>query len=114
MQAEDGLNKTRDAGGQAPELAEESPGSEGGDGLLDEGPDLGVGPVDGLLACGKAVPTAAVRSADRTVGTLVALVRPAGDACLGESISERFQRGYRSGDRGGMGSECATDRAPCR
>jgi hypothetical protein len=40
MEGEDGLDKARDAGGRAAELAEEPPGLEGGDGLFHEGPDL--------------------------------------------------------------------------
>jgi hypothetical protein len=56
MQAEDGLDEARDAGGRATDLAEESPGLEGGDGMLDVGSDLRVGPVDGLLTTGKRLP----------------------------------------------------------
>lgn len=62
MQGQDGLDEARDAGGRAPQLAEESPGLEGGDGPLDQGPDLRVGPVDGLLACGEILPTTLTRS----------------------------------------------------
>lgn len=39
MQAEDGLDEDSNAGSPATEPAEESPGLEGGDGLLDERPD---------------------------------------------------------------------------
>lgn len=49
MQEEDGLDEAGDPGGRAAELAQEPPAFEGGDGLLDQGPDLGVGPVDRLL-----------------------------------------------------------------
>lgn len=35
MQAEDGLDEARDVGGGAPELAEESSGFGGSDGLFD-------------------------------------------------------------------------------
>lgn len=76
MQGEDSLNKARDAGGRAAELAEKPPGLEGGDGLLDQGPDLRVGPVDGLLACGQRLPPAAVGNTDRAPGSLVSLVGP--------------------------------------
>lgn len=85
MQGEDGLDETRDAGGGASELAEAPPGFEGGDGLLNEGPDLRVGPVDGLLASGERLPSAAVGNPDGACGTLVSLVRPAGDVGLAES-----------------------------
>ncbi|GGS74224.1 hypothetical protein GCM10010285_61250 [Streptomyces pseudogriseolus] len=44
MQAEDGLNEAGNAGGRAPQSAEEPPGLEGGDSLLDQGPDLRMGP----------------------------------------------------------------------
>jgi hypothetical protein len=47
-----------------------------------------MGPVDGLLAGGKAVPSAAVRETDCAACALVALVRPAGDAGLGESVDD--------------------------
>lgn len=36
MQGEDGLDKSGDAGGEAPKLAQEPPGLEGGHGLFDE------------------------------------------------------------------------------
>lgn len=74
MQGEDSLNKARDAGGRAAE--EKPPGLEGGDGLLDQGPDLRVGPVDGLLACGQRLPPAAVGNTGRAPGSLVSLVGP--------------------------------------
>lgn len=57
MRGEDGLDEVGDSSGRAAELAEEPPGLEGGHGLLDEGADLGVGPVDRLLTGGKG-PTA--------------------------------------------------------
>lgn len=85
MQAEDGLDEAGNAVGRAAELAEESPGLEGGDGLLDQGSDLRVGPVDGLLARGKRLPPSPVRDADRTRGTSVTLVGPADDAGLRKS-----------------------------
>lgn len=84
MQAEDSLDEARDPGGRAAKLAEESPGLEGGDGLLDEGTDPRVGPVDCLLTCGERLPPASVGNTDRVSGTLIALVRPAVGASLGE------------------------------
>lgn len=48
MRGEDGLKEVGDTSGRAPEPAEESPGFEGGHGLLDECADLDAGPVDGL------------------------------------------------------------------
>jgi hypothetical protein len=59
MQGEDRLNEARDASGRAAELAEQPPGLEGGDGLLDECSDLRVGPVDRLLSCGEGLPPSA-------------------------------------------------------
>ncbi|GED90101.1 hypothetical protein TNCT6_71860 [Streptomyces sp. 6-11-2] len=73
MQSEGGLDEARDAGGRAAELAEEQPGLEGGDRLLDEGPDICGGSVDGLLACRDRLPTAAVGDTDRASGALVSL-----------------------------------------
>jgi len=60
MEDEDGLDEACDPGRRAAEFTEEAPGLEGGDGLLDQCADLCVGPVDGLLAGGEAVPSAAV------------------------------------------------------
>lgn len=88
MEGEDGLDEARDPGRRAAEFAEEPPGLEGGDGLLDQCPDLRMGPVDGLLTSGKAVPSAAVRETDRAACALVALVRPAVDAGLGEGVDD--------------------------
>lgn len=45
MEGEDGLDEAGDPGGRAPQFAQEPPGLEGGDGLLDEGPDLRAGHV---------------------------------------------------------------------
>lgn len=50
MKGEYGLDEAGDPGSRAPQFAEEAPGLEGGDGLLDEGSDLGAGPVHRLLA----------------------------------------------------------------
>jgi len=73
MQAEDGLDETGDAGGRAPDLAEDPPGFEGRDGPFDEGADLRVGPVGCLLTGGKCLPSAAVGNPDRAACALVAL-----------------------------------------
>ena len=81
MKGEDGSDEAGDPGGRAPQFAEEPPGLEGGDGLLDEGPDLCVGPVHRLLACGEDLPPSPARDADRAAGAPVALVRPAGHTC---------------------------------
>ena len=86
LEDQDGLDEARDPSRRAAEFAEEAPGLEGGDGLLDQCTDLRVGPVDGLLAGGEAVPSAAVRETNCAACALVALVRPAGEACLGESV----------------------------
>ena len=88
MQAEDSLDEARDPSGRATELAEESPGLEGGDGLLDAGTNPRVGPVDCLLTCGERLPPASVGNTDRASGTLIALVRPAVGACLGERVDD--------------------------
>ncbi len=64
MQAEDGLIEAGDAGGRAAQLAEEPPGLEGGDNLLDEGPDLRVRPIHGLLTDGKSLPPPPVGNLD--------------------------------------------------
>lgn len=53
MEGEGGLDEGGDAGGRVSEFAEESSGFEGGHGLFDESADLGLGPVHGLLTCGK-------------------------------------------------------------
>jgi hypothetical protein len=55
MKGEDGLDESGDPGGRAPQFAQEPPGREGGDGLLDEGPNPCVGPVHRPLACGEGV-----------------------------------------------------------
>ena len=56
MQGEDSLDEAGDAGDRAAELVREAPELEGGDGLLDESPDLRVGPVDHLLTGEKSRP----------------------------------------------------------
>lgn len=86
MEGEDGLDEARDASRRALEFMEESPGLERGDGLFDQRPALHVGPVEGLLAFGKAVPSAVVGEADRAACALVTLFRPAVDAGLGEDV----------------------------
>lgn len=88
MKGEDGLDEAGDPGGRASQFAEESPGLEGGDGLLDEGPDLRVGPVHRLLACGEGLPPSPARDADRAAGTSVSLVGPARDTGLGEGADD--------------------------
>ncbi len=88
MKGEDGLDEAGDPGGRAPQFAEEPPGLEGGDGLLDVGPDLCVGSVHRLLACGEGLLPAPARDADRAAGIPVALVGPALDARLGESVDD--------------------------
>src|ERR1044072_3844503 len=88
MRGEDGLDEAGDPGCRAAESAEESPGLEGGDGLFDQGGDLGLRPVDGLLASGQLVPSAAVGVTDGAAGALVALVRPAVDADLGQGVDD--------------------------
>lgn len=57
MQGEDALDEGGDPGGDAPDLAQESPVLEGGHGLFNECADLGVGPIHGLLT-GKKSPIA--------------------------------------------------------
>ncbi len=52
-----------------------------------------MGPIDGLLTSGKAVPPAAVRETDRAACTLVPLVRPAVDAGLGEGVDDAVLAG---------------------
>jgi hypothetical protein len=79
MEGEYGLGEARDPGRGAAELAEESPGLEGGDGLFDQCPDLGVGPIDDLLSGGEAVPSAAVREMGRA-------------ACVLQRINEHLVR----------------------
>lgn len=93
MQGEDSLDNVRDAGGRAAELAEETPGLEGGDGLPGQGPDLRVGPVDGLLACGQRLPPAAAGNTDRTPGSSVSLVGPADNADPCESVDDTVLAG---------------------
>lgn len=100
MEGGDGLGEAGDLGCRAaelaedpPGLAEDPPGLEGGDGLFDLGPDLCLGSVDGLVIGGEAVPPAGVREADRAACALVALVRPAGDAGLGESVDDAVLAG---------------------
>ena len=58
MQGAGGLDLAGDPGGRVPELAEESPGLEGGYGLFDEGADSGVGSVHRLLTGGQGLPSA--------------------------------------------------------
>jgi hypothetical protein len=93
MEGEDGLDEAGDSGRRAAEPAEDPPGLEGGDGLFDQGPDLCVGSVDGLLTGGEAVPPAAAGETDRAARALVALVRPAGDAGFGESVDDAVLAG---------------------
>lgn len=87
------MDETGDPVGRAPDLAEDPPGLEGRDGLFDKGADLRVGPIDCLLTGRKRLPSAAVGNPDRAVCALVALVRPAGDACLGEGIDDAVVTG---------------------
>lgn len=77
------MDEAGDAGGRAPQFAEESPGPESGDDLFDEGPDLRVGPVDRLLACGEVLPSFPVRGA---AGASVSLVGSARDVCLDDAV----------------------------
>lgn len=88
MKGEYGLDEAGDSGGRAPHFAEEPPGLEGGDGLLDEGSDLRVGPVHRLLARGEGLPPPPARDADRAPGTSVSLVGPARDAGLGQGVDD--------------------------
>src|SRR4051812_24302966 len=88
MQGEDGLDEGGDSGGGAPELAQESPGLEGGHGLFDECADLRVGAVYRLLPRGERVPSSPVRDADCAAGAAVALVGPARDVSLGEGVDD--------------------------
>ena len=53
MEGEEGLDKAGDAGGAAPQLAQESPGLDRGHVLLTQRPDFGMGAVDRLLTCGE-------------------------------------------------------------
>jgi hypothetical protein len=76
VQGEDGLDDVGDAGGGAPKFAEESPGLEGGHGLLDECADLRVGAVDGLLTCGQRLPAAPVGQPYGAAGAPVAFDAP--------------------------------------
>ena len=76
MEGEDGLDEAGDSGRRAPDPAEDPPGFEGGDGLSDQGPDLCVGSVDGLLTDREAVPPAALWVADRPACALLALAPP--------------------------------------
>ncbi|GAA3851280.1 hypothetical protein GCM10022227_05640 [Streptomyces sedi] len=64
---EDGLDELGDPGGGASQFAKEPPGLEGGDGLFDKGPDLRMGPVHRLLACGEVLLSSPARDADRPV-----------------------------------------------
>lgn len=84
MQGQDGLDEARDAGGRAPQLAEGPPGREGGDGLLDQDPDLCLRPVDGLLTFRRRLLASPVRDTDRAPGASVSLVGPARDAGVRE------------------------------
>lgn len=93
MQGEDGLDEAGDPGGRAPEFAQEPPGLEGGDGLLDKGPDLRVGPVGCLLARGEGLPPAPVGDPDRSAGTAVSLVRPAARASAGQGVDDAVLAG---------------------
>ena len=93
MQAEDGLGEARDAGGRAPQSAEEPPGLEGGHGLFDQGSDLCVSPVDGFLAPGKGLPATPARDTDRASGTPVPLVGPALDADVRKSADDAVLTG---------------------
>lgn len=47
-----------------------------------------MGPVDGLLAGGEAVPSAVVRETDRAACTRVARICSTGDAGLGEHLDD--------------------------
>lgn len=60
MPGEDGLDVTLDARGRAADLTQGPPGLEGGDGPFDKGPDIGVGPGDGLLTRVMRLPLATV------------------------------------------------------
>lgn len=95
MKDEDGLDEAGDPGGRAPQFAEEPQGLEGGDGLLEVGPDLCVGPVHRLLASGEGLPPSPARDADRVAGAPVA----------GRGLPERNSRGQASG--------CVRSIAPC-
>lgn len=56
--------------------------------MLDQCSDFRVGPVDGLLTGGGAVPSAAVGKTDGAACALVALVRPSVDAGPGEGVDD--------------------------
>jgi len=78
VEGEDGLDKAGDAGGAAPQLAQESLGLERGHGLLAQRPDSGMGAVDRLLTCGELLPATAVGHADGSAGSLVSLIGTVG------------------------------------
>jgi hypothetical protein len=113
MQGHDGSDEACDASGRAPQFAEESPGLEGGDGLLDQGPDLGMRPVDGLLTSGKCLPTSPVRDAACAPGASVSLVGPALDAGVREGADDAVVGG-RPGRRGRHRAEPARPTAAGR
>src|SRR4051812_8594726 len=93
MQGEYGLDEVGDAGGRAAQFAEETPGFEGGDGLLDEGSDLRVRPVDDLLACAEVLPAAPAGDTERASRAPISLVRPALDASVSENVDDAVLAG---------------------
>lgn len=93
MQGEDGLDESGDSGCGASQFPEESPGLEGGHGLLDKCSDLRMGPIRSLLSGGRCLPPSQVRDADRAAGASVSLVCSAHDVGLGQGFDDAVLTG---------------------
>lgn len=93
MEGEDGLDVAGDSGGAAAKFPQQAPGLQGRHGLLAEGPDAGVRGVDRALTCREPVPPAAEGHSHGAARALVALVRPAGQARLGEGVDDAVGSG---------------------
>ena len=83
MEGQDGLDITGDSGGAAAEFSDEPPSLEGGHGLAAERAGLGMGDIDGSLACGELVPAASVGEADGAAGPLGVPCPPSSGCRLG-------------------------------
>lgn len=71
MQSKDGLNKTCHTHDRISWSSRELSELESGHGLLDQGSDLCVSPMDGLVSCRKGLPAGPVLDTDHSSGTPV-------------------------------------------
>lgn len=86
MKREDCLHEAGDAGGAAPQFAQETPALRGGHCLFADGADARVGDIDGLLTDGEVAVFATKGHPYGAASALIALVAVANQADLGLEV----------------------------